>query len=377
MEQPKPWMYGPLELLKHAHGHQSGKSDFDRRIAFISYDNAIEVSIDLFLSIHPDQRDGYRIEKKDIAHYQQSFNNKLDFLESYMSADEADFYSRGDFIYYHKLRNQLYHNHNGLAPEKKHLEGIRKNALWTFAVLFNIDVEAYLQQPLDTQYTATKKDLEALHYALGKIWSEFEVFLYRHIFRRPIPRESNRLVIGTPTIKRDLAVACQTELPEIIPEIIYQAQQYAYGYKNELEFRNQPAIIFELIGKIEWCRSIIENYVQVSEMIDSLPDSITFYDTEIFRLKPGIMRFDFIQYPNGLFIGLEKLGENLERIPYQRIPLEEVFVSDPVSMSSEKLIKENEDLFEQELLKMTDYELSDLLYFLHKQDIYEKLVDDW
>lgn len=39
------WVYGPFELLVHAELHYLAGKDFDRRMALISFDNAIEVAI--------------------------------------------------------------------------------------------------------------------------------------------------------------------------------------------------------------------------------------------------------------------------------------------------------------------------------------------
>ena len=41
----KPWAVGPFEMLYHAETHFLKGEDFDRRIALISFDNAIEVAI--------------------------------------------------------------------------------------------------------------------------------------------------------------------------------------------------------------------------------------------------------------------------------------------------------------------------------------------
>lgn len=51
--QLKPWAYGPFEVLLHAETHYRSGEDFDRRIAIIGFDNAIEVAITTYLSLHP------------------------------------------------------------------------------------------------------------------------------------------------------------------------------------------------------------------------------------------------------------------------------------------------------------------------------------
>ncbi len=45
METLEPWIYGVLELVKHADEHHEANGEFDRRMALVGYDNSIEVSI--------------------------------------------------------------------------------------------------------------------------------------------------------------------------------------------------------------------------------------------------------------------------------------------------------------------------------------------
>jgi hypothetical protein len=54
MNNLPPWADGPFELIVHAEMHLRKGEDFDRRIALISFDNSIEVSITTYLTLHPD-----------------------------------------------------------------------------------------------------------------------------------------------------------------------------------------------------------------------------------------------------------------------------------------------------------------------------------
>jgi hypothetical protein len=76
----KPWTKGPFELISHAATHMDGDSDFDRRMALISLDNAIEVSIRTFLHLHPQQRKGLRYKPDQIQAWKAGFHSLLEFL---------------------------------------------------------------------------------------------------------------------------------------------------------------------------------------------------------------------------------------------------------------------------------------------------------
>ena len=58
------WASGAIELLKHADSHIQKETAFDARIAFISIDNSVEVSIRTFLSLpEKNQELGFPKEK--------------------------------------------------------------------------------------------------------------------------------------------------------------------------------------------------------------------------------------------------------------------------------------------------------------------------
>lgn len=62
----KPWAWGPFEVLLHAELHYRVGEDFDRRIAMIGFDNAIEVAITTYLTLHPMQRGNRTYPKADV-----------------------------------------------------------------------------------------------------------------------------------------------------------------------------------------------------------------------------------------------------------------------------------------------------------------------
>jgi hypothetical protein len=145
MKAIKPWVNAPLELIRHAEGHLKAGSDLDKRMALISYDNAIEVAIKTYLELHPVQRGGKQYERKQIDHWKHNYHTQLEFLEEHVgSSGQPMEVTRDEIIWYHQRRNHLYHAGDGLVPAKYDLQGIRKVALWVLSVLFDVDAEALL-----------------------------------------------------------------------------------------------------------------------------------------------------------------------------------------------------------------------------------------
>lgn len=144
----KPWAQLPFELIRHAEDHAKGGGDFDRRMALISFDNAIEVSIITYLSLNPIQRDNQQFSKEEVRKWEHDFHSKLRFLEHFVKTvlGQPMAFEPADIIFFHDLRNDLYHRGIGVVPELRHISGIRAVAFWVFSTLFKTDAETLLAQ---------------------------------------------------------------------------------------------------------------------------------------------------------------------------------------------------------------------------------------
>src|SRR4051812_28877399 len=145
-----PWANGPFELLVHAEGHLRDGDDFDRRIALISFDNAIEVAITTYLTLHPIQRGNRTYNRGDVEGWLNNYHTKLDFLGSELSRRGLQWgVDRSHIIWAHDHRNEQYHGGNKGPPEKSVLALVRDAALWIFATLYDVsDVEQRLAQAI-------------------------------------------------------------------------------------------------------------------------------------------------------------------------------------------------------------------------------------
>jgi hypothetical protein len=137
MTQPnKPWTSGPRELLEHADTHLRSSSAFDHRIAFISVDNAVEVMIRTFLGL-PKRARGREGPSRKALEAAFGFPDLLDLLEEYAD-DLIRGIELGDIEWFHRIRNSLYHEGNGITVDKKQLDTYRAVALVLFENLFDV-----------------------------------------------------------------------------------------------------------------------------------------------------------------------------------------------------------------------------------------------
>ena len=135
-----PWATGPLELIVHAEGHLRSGGDFDRRIALVGFDNAIEVSVSTYLALHPIQRGNRHYAKKNIEEWLTNYHAKLDFVDLALAERALDWgIERSHIVWAHQQRNDQYHGGLRGTPERHVLEVSRAAALWLFGVLFDVE----------------------------------------------------------------------------------------------------------------------------------------------------------------------------------------------------------------------------------------------
>lgn len=142
-----PWAARPFELIHHAEIHYRRGNDYDRRLALISFDNSIEVSITTYLSLNPIQRGNRQYDRKDVEKWINNFHSKLDFFSlEIQKRGLPEYKEKAVIVWYHDQRNEHYHGGGFGVPEKETLDGIRQVALWVFSVLFETaDVETKLE----------------------------------------------------------------------------------------------------------------------------------------------------------------------------------------------------------------------------------------
>lgn len=144
--QNLPWATGPAEILLHGLGLLRKDSDTNRRLAMISIDNAVELMIKTYLGL-PKRLSGLAISRREYAEFSESFPELLDALERY-APDKLTGIDLGTIEWYHRLRNQLYHQGNGLTVERDKIEIYAEVANVLYLNLFGTRlVERVSEQP--------------------------------------------------------------------------------------------------------------------------------------------------------------------------------------------------------------------------------------
>ena len=166
-EEIKPWAEGPLEILKHGIEHSKLDTDFDARIAMISIDNAVELMIKTYLGL-PNRITGLRLSRRKFEEISDNFTLLLDKFEE-LAPDKILGIELGDLEWYHRLRNQLYHQGNGIIVEKRKVEAYTEIAKILFLNLFEVPVkDEIIKKPLSlvgefiNNYATLEKNLQII-----------------------------------------------------------------------------------------------------------------------------------------------------------------------------------------------------------------------
>lgn len=134
----KPWTTGPRELLEHAIEHFEKGSPFDHRASFIGIDNAVEVIIKTYLGLPRRIRKSDGPSRRKLTEASNSFPELLDLFEEY-GADNLEGIELGDIEWYHRIRNTLYHDGNGVTVDEDKVDSYLQIAVILFNNLFEED----------------------------------------------------------------------------------------------------------------------------------------------------------------------------------------------------------------------------------------------
>ena len=134
-----PWASGPAEILQHGLSLLTEGSDRDRRLAMLSIDNAVELTLKTYIGL-PRRVTGIHLARKRFQEISESFPGLLDAVEQHASEKIAGI-NLGEIEWYHRLRNELYHQGNGLTIERQKVEMYAELGKQLFESLFEIGLE--------------------------------------------------------------------------------------------------------------------------------------------------------------------------------------------------------------------------------------------
>jgi hypothetical protein len=135
-------------------------SDFDKRIALISIDNAVELMVKTFLE-QPRRALGFHIPRRRLEEASASFPVLLEVLEEF-GGDRIQGIDLSDIEWFHRLRNQLYHGGVGLTVEEQKVVVYAQLAELLFDSLFGVEPRERPQADSVEKFLQTFNTLQLL-----------------------------------------------------------------------------------------------------------------------------------------------------------------------------------------------------------------------
>jgi hypothetical protein len=164
-----PWASGPGEILRHGLSLLDHDTDTNRRLAMISIDNAVELMIRTYLGL-PKRITGLSITRKEYNDIAESFPALLDGLDKH-APDKMDGIDLGTIEWYHRLRNELYHQGNGLTVERDKVEIYAELANLMFKNLFGEELVPHATPATELlgEFMATWVSIERVIYRIADL----------------------------------------------------------------------------------------------------------------------------------------------------------------------------------------------------------------
>jgi hypothetical protein len=141
-----PWQTGPTELISCAINHLHGKSEFDRRIAYLLFDVGIETLLKTYLTL-PDETTNALIKYHERR--QAAEGNFHDLVRGVKKAasDKLKNLDLSHIEYFHDIRNKIYHQGNGITIPMEHINAYAKIATELLDILLDVDLSDLWNKP--------------------------------------------------------------------------------------------------------------------------------------------------------------------------------------------------------------------------------------
>jgi hypothetical protein len=142
--QIHPWQSGPAELLKFALEHSSELDDINQRVSFVLFDIGLETLFKTYLTLPAEitKTNAPYSERKNYA--SSHFHDLLKGIRLTASnkVNEKDLQH---VEFYHNIRNNLYHQGNGITVRRDHVIGYATIATTLLKQLLDVDLTDFAE----------------------------------------------------------------------------------------------------------------------------------------------------------------------------------------------------------------------------------------
>lgn len=126
----KPWKTTPSKLIALALEFAEQKTDAEQQVAFLLLDVGVETALKTYLTVKKQE-----VKKLMFAELIKKSENELKQDGIEIPFDKIE--------YFHKIRNKLYHEGDGVKPTDENLQEYSKIAKALIKTLFEVDIENF------------------------------------------------------------------------------------------------------------------------------------------------------------------------------------------------------------------------------------------
>ena len=131
-----PWLSGCYELLEHGIEHFLNDTEFDRRLAMISIDNALELAVKTYISRNLRV---LNIKRKDYNNIKRDFSKLLSLILK-VAPSKITEQELSSIEHNHELRNNLYHEGICISVNKEIVKSYSEEAISLISKLYEVDL---------------------------------------------------------------------------------------------------------------------------------------------------------------------------------------------------------------------------------------------
>ena len=261
-----PWLSGCYELLEHGIEHFLKDTEFDRRLAMISIDNALELAVKTYISRNLRV---LNIKRKDYNNIKRDFSKLLSLILK-VAPNKINEQELSNIEHNHELRNNLYHEGIGISVNKEIVKSYSEEAISLISKLYEVD--------------------------LGNLVKKLEIFRYIKKFK-VLEKEWRRIELSMLMFILDFDLDSDLTMGERISELASKGIISNIQYKNLIEIFNFIQTINSKTIKISY-----QELDKIDELIEKLREINVFFNS-IFdkkkierRKENGIKRYNRDQF---------------------------------------------------------------------------------
>lgn len=264
------WASGAMELLQHAEEHLQKNSSFDRKMAFISIDNCVELTLKSYLSLPKRFWKEKSPTRSELDNAYNSFPALLDSIEQY-AINKVEGVELIDIEHYHRIRNTLYHQGTGLSVNEEYL------------LMYYSIAKILLKNLFGIEFTNNVVADKSKHSILMLNWSEIESWINDILKQHGIGQTN----MSKWSILRE---------KNLIPENLFmrinktRAERNRIAHGHALEISPNDSVIDESSNLIIELKGIFDSY--------SKKHKLDYNYNEISELKGELIIRSFFGPPN-------------------------------------------------------------------------------